>query len=68
MKSGTRTGSSLAGPPEYVKTLPAPEENNARFVSRPHYQFMKDFVPVLREYPRMHGDGTVILTHTVNEE
>lgn len=58
----------IAGPPEYLKTLPAPEANNARFVSRPHYHFMKDFVPVLREYPRMHGEGAVILTHTVNEE
>jgi len=58
----------MNGPPEYVKTLPAPEENNARFVSRPHYHFMKDFVPVLQEYQRMHGMGAVILTHTVNEE
>ncbi len=58
----------IAGPPEYVKTLPAPDADNARFVSMPHYQFMKDFVPVLREYPRMHGNGAVILTHTVNEE
>jgi hypothetical protein len=58
----------IAGPPEYVKTIPAPEADNARFISRPHYRFMKDFVPVLREYPRMHGDGTVLLTHTVNEE
>jgi hypothetical protein len=56
------------GPPEYVKTLPAPEENNARFVSRPHYDFIKDFIPVLQEYPRMHGKGAVLLTHTVNEE
>jgi DNA primase catalytic subunit len=58
----------IAGQPEYVKTLPAKDADNARFVSRPHYQFMKDFGMVLREYPRMHGDGTVILTHTVNEE
>ena len=58
----------IAGPPEFVKTLAAPEENNARFVSRPHYQFMKDFIPSLREYPRMHGKGTVVLTHTINEE
>jgi hypothetical protein len=58
----------IAGLPELVKTLPAPEENNARFISRPHYHFMKGFVPALRKYPRMHGKGAVILTHTVNEE
>jgi hypothetical protein len=58
----------MSGTPEYVKTLPAPEENNASFVSRPHYHFIKDFVPELREYPRMNGKGAVILTHTVNEE
>jgi hypothetical protein len=58
----------MSGPPEYVKTLSAPEGNNARFISRPHYHFMKDVIPSLREYPRMHGKGTVILTHTVNEE
>jgi hypothetical protein len=58
----------LSGPPEYIKNLPAPEENNARFISRPHYHFMKDFVFLLRDYPRMHGKGAVILTHTVNEE
>jgi hypothetical protein len=58
----------IAGTPEFVKTLAAPEENNARFVSRPHYHFMKEFVPALRTYPRMHGKGTVILAHTVNEE
>jgi hypothetical protein len=58
----------MSGSPEYVGTLPAREENNARFVSRPHYHFMKDFIPLVREYPRMHGKGAVILTHTVNEE
>jgi hypothetical protein len=58
----------IAGTPEFVKILAAPEENNARFVSRPHYQFMKDFGVALRKYPRMHGKGAVILTHTVNEE
>lgn len=57
----------ISGPPEFVKILPAPEENNARYISRPHYAFMKDFVPGLREYPRMHGKGSVIITHTVNE-
>jgi hypothetical protein len=58
----------MAEAPEYVTTIAAPEENNARYISRPHYQFMKDFLPVLRNYPRMHGKGTVILTHTINEE
>jgi DNA primase catalytic subunit len=58
----------IAATPEFVKTFAAPEENNARFISRPHYQFMKDFEVVLRKYPRMHGKGAVILTHTVNEE
>jgi len=54
--------------PEFVKILPAPEENNERYVSLPHYRFLKDFVPSLGEYSRMHGEGPVILTHTVNEE
>jgi hypothetical protein len=53
--------------PGFVKILPAPQENNARFVSLPHYRFLKDFVPSPWEYPRMHGKGAVILTHTVNE-
>jgi DNA primase catalytic subunit len=61
-------GDLIAGPPEYVKTIPGPGGNNAKFVSLPHYRFLKDFTPVLREYPRMHGEGTVILTHTVNED
>jgi hypothetical protein len=58
----------INGQPGYVKTLPAPEENNVRFVSRPHYDFLRDFIPLLREYPKKHGRGAVILTHTVNEE
>ena len=57
----------ISGQPEFVKVLPAPEENNARYISRPHYAFMKVFVPGLRKYPRMHGKGSVIITHTVNE-
>ncbi|OPX63646.1 MULTISPECIES: hypothetical protein [unclassified Methanoregula] len=60
--------SLIAGPPEFMKILPAIEENNARMISGPHYRFMEDFVPFLHGYPRMHGNGTVILTHTVNEE
>jgi hypothetical protein len=58
----------MSGPPEFVKTLRASEENNIRFVSMPHYHFMRDFFPWIREYPRMHGKGTITLTHTVNEE
>jgi len=58
----------IAGQPEFIKTLPATEEKNARFISGPHYQFMKDFFPGLPDYQRMHGKGTVLLTHTVNEE
>jgi hypothetical protein len=60
-------GNLISGPPEFVKILPAQEENNARYISRPHYDFLKDFVPGLREFPRMHGKGSVIITHTVNE-
>ncbi|HSA38600.1 MAG TPA: hypothetical protein P5013_06900 [Methanoregula sp.] len=58
----------ISGPPEFLKTLVASEANNTHFVSMPHYLFLKDFVPGLRDYPRMHGKGNVILTHTVNEE
>jgi hypothetical protein len=58
----------IAGPPEYVRTISAPETNNTRFISLPHYRFIRDFSPAVREYPRIHGDGAVILIHTVNEE
>ncbi len=58
----------LTGPPTYLKTITATEENNARFISGPHYRFMKDFLPGLRTYQRMHGEGDVSLSHTVNEE
>ena len=57
----------VSGAPEFVKILPAPEANNARYVSRPHYEFLADFVPSPGQYPRMHGKGPVILTHTVSE-
>lgn len=59
--------SLIAGPPEFVKTLPAPEADNNHAVSGPHYSFLRDFIPALRHYPRMHGKGSVVLTHTVNE-
>jgi hypothetical protein len=58
----------IAGQPVLEKILPAPEENNARFISMPHYHFLKDAIPLIRTYPRMHGKGDVILTHTINEE
>ena len=58
----------LSGPPVFLKTITAPEENNARFISGPHYHFMKDFLPCLRTYQRMHGEGDVSLSHTVNED
>lgn len=58
----------IAGTPVFLKTLVALEENNDHYVSRPHYEFLKEFVPALRLYPRMHGGGTVILSHTVHEE
>jgi len=58
----------VTGSPAFVRTLPAPDENNTRFISLPHYRFLKEFLPSLREYPRMHGTGGVILTYTVNEE
>jgi len=60
--------SLIAGPPEFIKILPAPDADNSHSVSRPHYGFMRDFVPALRDYPRMHGEGPAVLTHTVNEE
>ncbi len=57
----------LSGPPEYVKTLSAPPGNNERFISGPHYHFIKEFLPETAEYPRLHGEGPVALTHTVIE-
>jgi hypothetical protein len=67
--SGMRTGNSLqAGHLEFVWTLAAPEENNARFVNRLHNHFMKEFVPALRTSPRMQGKGAVVPVHSVHEE
>jgi hypothetical protein len=60
--------SLVAGPPEFFRTLPAPDAGNERYVSRPHFEFLQDHVPMIRPYPRMHGHGSVVLTHTVNEE
>ena len=60
-------GHVIAGVPEYIGMIPAPADHNAHFVSLPHYRFLADFLPV-PEYPRMHGEGAVFLTHTVIEE
>jgi hypothetical protein len=50
-KSGMRTGKSLPGAPEFDRAPAAPEENNAWFVSCPHYLFMIEFVPAFRASP-----------------
>ncbi|NMB77972.1 MAG: hypothetical protein GYA23_02615 [Methanomicrobiales archaeon] len=63
----TSDGRILDGAPVYQTTLAAPEENNAHMVSRPHARFLAGFLP-LRDYPRMHGEGEVYLTHAVIEE
>jgi DNA primase catalytic subunit len=60
-------GQVRAGAPVYCRTIAATDADNAHFVSRPHHQFLSDFIP-LRDYPRMHGNGTVFLTHTVIED
>ena len=60
-------GNVAAGAPVHVKTLPAGSVGNYHFVSRPHYRFLADFLP-LPEYPRMHGEGEVFLTHAVTED
>ena len=64
----TDTGGRIAaGIPALMKTLPADEKGNARFISLPHYRFLADFIP-LPEYPRLHGKGAVRLTHAVIED
>ena len=57
-----------ASAPVYFRSIPAPEKNNAHFVSRPHYTFFSQFGLSLCEYPRMHGKGEVYLTHVAIEE
>jgi hypothetical protein len=59
-------GTLCAGAPVYQKTIPG-HGNNGHYVSRPHYRFLSDFLP-LEDYPRMHGEGEVCLTHTVIED
>lgn len=57
-----------ASAPVYLRTLSAPWKNNAHFVSRPHYTFFSQYGLSLCEYPRMHGEGEVYLTHVAIEE
>lgn len=57
-----------ASSPVYIRSLPAPQNNNAHFVSHPHYTFFSQFGLSLGEYPRMHGEGEVYLTHVVIEK
>lgn len=54
--------------PVYIKTIPASDENNAHFISLPHYTFFSHFGRTLPLYPRMHGAGDVFLTSVVIEE
>lgn len=63
----TGAGQVSAGPPIYEKTIRAPEKNNAHYISRPHHTFLSGFIP-LRDYPRMHGEGDVFLTHAIIED
>jgi hypothetical protein len=57
-----------AGTPAYVLTVPAPEPNNGHYVSLPHYRFFSGCGLPLREYPRQHGTGDVVLTSAVIEK
>jgi hypothetical protein len=57
-----------ASAPVYIRSIPAPRENNAHFVSRPHHTFFSRYGLTLCEYPRMHGAGDVFLTHVISEE
>ncbi|HII98125.1 MAG TPA: hypothetical protein HA272_02385, partial [Methanoregula sp.] len=63
----TGAGQVSAGPPVFEKTIRAPEKNNAHFISRPHHTFLSGFIH-LADYPRMHGEGGVFLTHTIIED
>ena len=58
----------LENPPEYLKILPGSESANEHFVSMPHCRFLEDFKTPQRRYLRMHGQGPVMLTHTITEE
>ena len=57
-----------ASAPIYIRSIPAPRKNDAHFVSRPHYTFFSQFGLSLSDYPRMHGEGEVYLTHVAIEE
>jgi hypothetical protein len=63
----TSDGRVCASAPVYEKTISAPPENNRYYVSRPHHEFFSDFI-ALTPSPRLHGNGSVFLTHTVIED
>ena len=58
----------IDGSPRYEETLEAPDDNNAHFISRPHFRFFSDYPLPFRQYPRMHGAGDISLVHTIIEE
>jgi DNA primase catalytic subunit len=57
-----------ASAPVFIRSISAPRENNVHFVSLPHYTFFSHFGQPLPDYPRMHGEGDVFLTHVAYEE
>jgi hypothetical protein len=57
-----------ASAPVYIRTIPAIQENNAHFISRPHFMFFSQYGLSLGDYPRMHGTGEVFLTSVAIEE
>jgi hypothetical protein len=57
-----------ASAPVYIRSITAPQKNNAHFVSRPHYTFLSEYGHSYGEYPRMHGEGDAYLIHVAIEE
>ncbi|MFA4823582.1 MAG: hypothetical protein WC593_00340 [Methanoregula sp.] len=57
-----------ASAPVFIRSIPAPPKNNDHFVSCPHYKFFSHYGLSHPEYPRMHGEGEVFLTHVAFEE
>ncbi|MFA4860250.1 hypothetical protein [Methanoregula sp.] len=53
--------------PAFVKTLPGEEPKNLQPVSRPHGVFLRTFNVPVRAYPNAHGEGDVMITHTIRE-
>ena len=41
----------VAGAPVYEKTIPAPDENNRHYISRPHLQVLLGFYLPLKTLP-----------------